>query len=113
MAIDDIVGELAQRGFIATGGEILERADADVAGGDAGEDRARHEAFAHDLLASCHRRQSASGGDAEGVHRLANEVFPQDRAEGGAAIATAGKWCGTGAFELDVAADAVCVNDFA
>ena len=46
-------------------------------------------------------------------HRLADDVFAQDRPERGAAVAPARERRGPASLELDVAADAVLVDDFA
>src|SRR6185437_15071187 len=46
-------------------------------------------------------------------HRFADDVFAQDRPQRGAAIAAAGEGGGTRALELDVATDAVLVDDLA
>ena len=84
------------------GGRPLHRADANVARGDAGE----HGAFAHrlaiDRLACRHHRQAARGRDAERVHRLADDVFPQHRTERGTAVAAAREPRLSRAFQLDV-----------
>ena len=97
-----VIGEEAQGGGIAEGGEILEGADADVAGGDAGEDGPGEGLLAEDGFAGGGDGEAAGGGDAEGLHGFADEVFAQHRAEGGAAIAAARVGRGAGAFELDV-----------
>ena len=52
-------------------------------------------------------------GNAQREHGLADDVFAQHRSERGAAVAAARKRRRAGALELDVAADAVRVDDFA
>ncbi len=47
------------------------------------------------------------------MHRLADDVFAQDRPERGAAVAAAGERGRAGTLQLDVAAHAVAVDDFA
>ena len=57
---------------------------------------------ADDDLAGSHGGESASGGDAEGMHGLANQVFPQHRADRRTAVAAAGERGGAGTLKLDV-----------
>ena len=102
MAGDDVVGECLDRLQILAGGEILEGADADMAGGDAGQHPARQGCFAEHMLAGRDRRQRPCGRDAEGVHRLRDDVFAQHRPERGAPIPTAREGGGPRALELDV-----------
>ena len=52
-------------------------------------------------------------GNAERGHRLADDVFAQHRPERGAAVAAARERRRAGPLELDVAADAVGVDDLA
>ncbi len=86
--------------------EVLEGSDADVAGGDAGEDGAGQGRFAEDGLAGEDGGEGAGGGDAEGGHGFRDEVFAEDGTEGGASVSAAREGRGTGAFELDVEAAA-------
>ena len=97
-----VVGERAQCVRIAIGGRPLHGADANVARGDAGE----HGAFAHrfpkDRFA-CHRhREAARRWDAKRVHRLADDVFPQHRAERRTAVAAAREPRLARSLQLDV-----------
>ena len=109
---DDVIGQPPHALGIAARREILEGADADVAGGDAGQHGAGQRHLAHHMLARDHGGERARGGNAERGHRLADDVFAQHRAERGAAVAAARKRRRAGALELDVAADAVGVDDF-
>ena len=77
---DDVVGERAHASAIAARGEELEGADADVAGGDAGQHRAGQRGLAEDRLAGGDGGERARGRDAERGHRLADDVFAQHRA---------------------------------
>ena len=52
-------------------------------------------------------------GIPEGVHGLADDVFAQDRAERGSAVAIAGERGGAGTLELDVAARPIESDDLA
>jgi hypothetical protein len=47
------------------------------------------------------------------VHGFAEDVFAEDGAEGGFAVAAAGEGSAAGAFELDITALAVKIDDFA
>ena len=113
VAVDGVVGEGAEGIFVFTGGKVLKGADANVAGGDSGEDAAHDGAFlAIDGFAGGYGGEGAGGGNAEGVHRFADDVFAEDGAEGGFSVAATGEVSGAGAFELDVAR-AVGSGDFA
>src|SRR5699024_4025194 len=63
----------------APGGEEDERADAQVRGGDPGEDRAGEGALAQDPLAGRDGGQGPGRGDAGRVHELGDEVLAQHR----------------------------------
>ena len=97
-----VVGECAQGVRIAMGGRPLHGADANVARGDAGEHRAVAHRLAIDRFA-CHRhREAARRGDAKRVHRLADDVFPQHRAERRTAVAAAREPRLARSLQLDV-----------
>ena len=113
MAGEGVVGEDTYAFGVAAGGEVLEGADAGVAGGDAGEDCAGLDGLAHDALAGGDGGERAGGGHAERGHGFADEVLAQDGAEGGTAVAAAGERRGAGAFELNIVARAVAGEDFA
>ena len=113
VSADDMVGELSHALGVAARGEELEGADADMARRDARQHRAGQHGLALHALARRHRGERACGGDAQRKHRLADDVFAQHRSERGAAVAPSREWRGTRALELDVAADAVLVDDFA
>ena len=91
VARDDVIGERATAINISARGEELEGADADVARGDAGEHGTRQRRLAPDRLAGRHGGERSGGRDAERRHRLADDVFAQDRAESGAAVAVAAR----------------------
>ncbi len=110
---DHVVGELAHPVGIAARGKELEGADADVARRHAGQHRARQHGFAHHALAGDDGGERARGGDAEPEHGFADDVLAQHRSERGAAVAPARERGGARALELDVAAHAVLVDDFA
>ncbi len=90
-----------------------ERADADVGGGDTGQDGAGQGRFTVDILAGQRGGERAGRGDADGGHRLGTEVFAEHGAEPGAPIAAARPGGAAGALELDVAAQAIGADHFA
>ena len=110
---DDVIGQPPHALGIAARREILERADADVAGGDAGEHGPGQRRLAHHALAGHDGGERSRGRNAQCRHRLADDVFAQHRTERGAAVAPARKRRRAGALELDVAADAVGVDHLA
>ena len=73
-----------------------------MACGHAGKNCARLRDSAEHRLSSRHHAQAAGGGDAESVHRFANDVFTQHWSQCGASVTTAGKGRWAGAFELNV-----------
>ena len=76
---DRVVGEQAQGLAIVSRGEELECPDADMAGCDARQHRSWQGRLAIHLLAGGDGCERARGGDPQGRHRLAHEVFPQHR----------------------------------
>ena len=109
---DDVIGQPPHTLGVAASGEILEGADADVAGGHAGQHGAWQGILTDHLLAGDHCGERARGGNAEG-YRFADDVFAQHRAQRCAAIAAARERRRPRALELDVAPDAVEVDDLA
>ena len=84
---DRVVGENTKVFDVAPRSKILKRADAQMARCNAGQDAARQRAFAHDVFAGQHRGERARRRNAKRGHGLADNVFADDRAERGAAIA--------------------------
>ena len=113
MPRNDVVGEMADAIHITANREELKGADADMARRHAGQYRAGQRRFTPDRLAGRDNGEGSGRRDAERRHRLADDVFAQDRPERGTAVAIPGKRRGTGALELDVAADAVGVDKLA
>ena len=91
MAGNHVVGEVAERIHVCTDGEVLEGADADVAGGNAGEDGAGQRHFTAHGLAGRDSRQRPRGGNTKCCHRFADDVLAQDRPKRCAAVAIAGE----------------------
>jgi hypothetical protein len=84
-----VVGQSAERRLILVRRCPLHGADANMAGSDAREHRPLEHRFAIDRLPRRDHRKAARRRNAEGVHRLADDVFPQHRAERCAAISAA------------------------
>ena len=80
----------------------LHGADADMARGHARQHRAVEHRLAIDRLARRHHGQAPRGRNAERVHRLADDVFPQHRPERGAPVTPAGEPRLPCAFQLNV-----------
>ena len=108
-----MVRQQPQRLGIAPRGEILERADTDVARGHTRQDRARQHRLASHRLSGRNRGQRPGGGHAQRRHGLADNVFTQHRAERGTAVAIAGVGRPPGTLELDVTPHAVRRDDLA
>ena len=108
-----MVGEPPHAVGVAARGEKLEGADADMARRHAGQHRAGQHGLADHVLAGDDGGERARGRNAQREHRLADDVFAQHRPERRAAVAAAGERRGARALELDVAADAVRVDDLA
>ena len=77
VAGDGVVGERAQAFGVASCREELESAYAEMAGGDAGKDRAGHHGFAQDALTGSDGGERAGGGDAKRGHGFADDVLTQ------------------------------------
>ena len=104
VALEGVVHQRFQQRRVLAAGGVLKGAHAQVRGRHPGEDGAGLGGVAQHLLAGADHRQRPGGGHAQGVHRLADDVLAQHRAESGAAVAAAGKRRAPGALELDVAA---------
>jgi hypothetical protein len=113
MARDNVVGEMAERIRVCTDGEGLEGADADMAGCDAREDGAGQRHFTANGLAGRDGCQRPGGGNAKCGHRFADDVLPQYRPKRCAAVAIAREGGGARAFQLNVPAHAICIDDLA
>src|SRR5262249_59465163 len=110
MAIDDVIGEATNFGLLTTGREKLEGAHPDVAGSNAGQNRARQRALAKDGLACKYRCKRSRRRNAKRVHRFADQVFAQHRPKRRPAVAGTRKGSGTRAFELNVTTPSVAVD---
>ena len=113
MPRDGVVSEPLDAVGIAASREVLERADANMARGDARQHGAGQDGFAHDVFAGDGGSERPCGRNSERRHRLADDVFAQNRPQRRPAVAAAGKWCRAGALKLDIAADAVGIDDLA
>jgi len=113
VAGDDVVGQRAHRFVHAARGEELERSHPHVARGHARQQRAGKRLLAPHHLTAADRRQRPGGRDAERVHRLANQVLAQHRADRGFPVAAARERRAARALEGNVAAPAVSVDHLA
>ena len=82
----------------------LHGADADMARGNAREHCALEHRLAIHRLARRHHGEAPGGRNAERVHRLADDVFPQHRPERGAPVTAAGEPRLPCPFQLNVEA---------
>ena len=113
VAIDDVVGKTLDRFEVAARGEILEGSDTDVARCDAGQHGSRQLAIAIDRFPGRDGGQRPRGRDSERMHRLADEIFAQDRPQRGAAVSASREWRSARALQLDVPPLAVAIQDLA
>ena len=75
MPVDDMIRQPPHTVGIAARGKVLERADADVAGGHSREHRPWQHRLAHYVFARDHGGKRSRGGNAKCGHRLADDVF--------------------------------------
>ena len=80
---------------------------------DSREDGTRQHGLARDLFTRCDDGKRARGGNAEGVHGLADEVLTQHRADRRMPVTAACEGRTPGSFEMEVASKAVDVDDLA
>ena len=92
---------------------VLEGPHPQMACGDAREDGAGQDSLAADRLAGGHDGQGAGRRDAERVHRLADEVLAEHRADCRPTVAPARERRTPRALEVDVAPAPVDVKDLA
>ena len=110
VAGDRVVGEAPHERRIVARGCVLERADAEMARRDPGEHRAGQHGVARDPLAGRDDGQRPGRGDAERMHRLADHVLAQHRADRGLAVTAAGERRATRALQVQVATAPVDVE---
>ena len=108
---DRVVGQRLYCVPIALRGEILERSNPDVARRDAGEDRTGQGRLPLHHLARGDGGQGPGGRDAERMHGLAKDVFPQHRAYRRPPVPAARERRPARSLELDVEAPAVGRED--
>jgi hypothetical protein len=108
---DRVVGEAAQEVHVAGGPGVLEAPHAQMAAGDPGEHGSWQQGLAAHRAPGRHHGERAGRGDAEGVHRLADDVLTQHRTDRGQAVAAARERRAPGALEVQVAKVAVGVDE--
>ena len=107
VARDRVVGEAPEQVEVVGGPGVLEGADAQVAARHPGQHGAGQHGLALHGATGRHDGEAAGRGDAEGVHRLADDVLAQHRADSGQAVAAAGERRTPRALEVQVAEPAV------
>ena len=110
---DRVVGEPPHQIDVAGGRGVLEAAHPQVAARHPREHGSRQQRLAVDRATRGHDGQRPGGGNAQRVHRLADDVFAQHRADRGQAVAAARERRGARTLEMEVAKPAVGVDDFA
>ena len=110
---DGVIGQPPQQGNVTGGRRVLEGADPQVAARDAGEHGARQWRLAVYGAPRCHHRQRPGGRDAHRVHRFADDVLAQHRADRGEAVAAPGERRSPRALEVEVAKTAAGRREFA
>ncbi|ODS95281.1 MAG: hypothetical protein ABS56_16350 [Lautropia sp. SCN 69-89] len=110
---DRVVGEPAHVVVLAACREELEGAHADVARGHASEHRTRQHLLAEDLFTGGHDRECPRGGNAQRMHRLADQHLAQHRPDRGLAVSAARKGRAARALEGEVATASVAIDDLA
>jgi hypothetical protein len=113
MPRDDVISEAPDRIQIPAPREELEGADPDVARRNAGQYRAGQRRLAPNRLAGRHSGKRSGRWNPQRRHRLADDVFAQDRPERRASVAPPGKRRWARPLELDVAAHAVAIDHLA
>ena len=113
MPRDDVISEAPDRIQIPVRREELEGADTDVARRDAGQYRAGQSGLAPNRLAGRHSGERSGRRNPERRHRLADDIFAQDRPERRASVAQSGKRRRARPLELDVAAHAIAIDHLA
>jgi hypothetical protein len=108
----DVIGELPEAIRILARLEVFESAHPHMAARHARQHGAgQGSGLAKDGLPGGDRRQGAGCRDAEGLHGLAEDVFPQHRSQPGPAVAPPGEGRAAGALELNIEALAARVQD--
>ena len=113
MPLQGIVGQVLDRFTPLVRGSPFESADAQVAGGDAGQDCPRLRRFAPYSLAGQDHGQTARGRHSQRCHGFGNQVFAQRRTKGALAIALPGKRRRPGTLELQIQPRAIRRHHFA
>jgi hypothetical protein len=113
VAGDRVVGEALHELRAAVPCRVLERADTQVTRRDPREHRAGQHRLPHHVLAGGHDGQRPRGRDAQGVHRLTDDVLTQHRADGGLAIAASRKRRAPRTLQVQIAPASVDVEHLA
>ncbi len=104
VAVDHVIGQLAQLGFLAACGKVFEVAEADEAGRDAADHGGGFHLFAVDGGRAAGQAERARGGNAQGVHGFAAQKLADGRTQHGPPVAPARIWRAARALELQLPA---------
>jgi hypothetical protein len=113
VASNSVVGQPFDLGTFVARGKELKGADANMAGGDTGEDGAGERCFPTDGFPCRDGGQRAGGGYAQRMHGFADDIFAQHRPQCRLAIAAPRKGRATGAFQLHIPAPTMAVDQLA
>ncbi len=106
-----MIGEAAQKFLVSGGPRVLEAPHAQMAARDPGEDGSWQQGLAAHRTPRRHHGERAGRGDAQGMHRLAEDVLAQHRADRGQAVPAAGERRASRALEVEVAKVAVGIGE--
>ena len=111
--IDQVVEECLGDCLVLMEGCEFEGSHPQMRAGDAGQDCTGQFVFPVHRFPGRDDRQAARGGDFEGMHGFADDVFPEHRSEGGPPVSTPRVWGSSRALELQIKALAGWGNVFA
>jgi len=91
VSLDCVIRQLPQLVAFAARGEILEGADAQMAGGNPGQDSSWQRPLTIDRLTGSGHRKRTRSRNAKPVHGFSDQILAQHRPDCGLSIATARK----------------------
>ena len=106
-----MVGEATQEVDVARGPGVLEASYPQMAARDPGEHGSWQRGLATHQAPRRHHGEGAGRGDAQGVHRLADDVLAQHRTDRGQAVTAARERRAPGALQVEVTKVPVGVDD--
>ena len=110
---NDVIGKHLQAINIVACQKILKSPDPNVTYSNASEHAPWQRPFlAHNFLPGCNGGERAGGGNPKSGHGFAHNVFPEDRTEGGFAIAATGESRASRSLQLQIVTCAVSADHF-